>query len=262
MKNYLRKPVACILFMFCMSLLADQSSLAQTPEARLDALLEGAAAAETPGQRIVALSAPFLGTPYAEDTLVGGPGQAERLVIDLDRFDCFTLLDTVEALRRSASPDQFAAQLTQVRYRNGLVDYRARRHFFSDWVAEGDGQVRDVTVQVGQGRAVGAWKHLNQKADGGLWLAGIAVSPRQIFYIPTDALDGRLLAALQPGDYVGIYTPSAGLDVSHTGLIAWQGQRAMLRHASSRSGLRQVVDEDLLGYLQGKPGLVVYRVVP
>jgi hypothetical protein len=34
----------------------------------------------------------------------------------------------------------------------------------------------------------------------------------------------------------------------------------MLRHASSRRGVDQVVDEELFTYLQGKPGLLVYRV--
>ena len=248
--------------MFCLNIFSLQAGIAGPLDARLDPLFAAAAAAATPGDRIVALSGQFLGKPYVADTLIGGPDQAEQLVIDLDRFDCFTYLDTVEALRRSRNPAQFPEQLIGVRYRNGVVGYRERRHFFSDWVSDGGGEVTDVTVQIGQGRAATTAKFLNRKGEGSLWLAGIDVTRREIHYIPAAAINRQLLDALQPGDYAGIYSPLEGLDVSHTGLIVWQEDRTMLRHASSRPGVRRVLDDDLLNYLRGKPGLVVYRVAP
>jgi hypothetical protein len=67
---------------------------------------------------------------------------------------------------------------------------------------------------------------------------------------------------LRSGDYVGIYSEHAGLDVSHTGLIVKKSGQVLLRHASSRSNVKRVLDEDLLDYLRDKPGLVVYRVIP
>lgn len=248
--------------MFFLNIFPLQDVVAGPLDARLDSIFAAATAATTPGDRIVALSGHFLGKPYVADTLIGGPDQAEQLVIDLDRFDCFTYLDTVEALHRSRNPAQFPEQLVKVRYRNGVVGYRERRHFFSDWVSAGNGEVTDVTVQIGQDRAVTVNKFLNRKSDGSPWLTGIGVTRRDIHYIPAAAINRPVLASLQPGDYVGIYSPLEGLDVSHTGLIVWQGERAMLRHASSQPGVLRVIDDDLLTYLQGKPGLVVYRVVP
>lgn len=239
--------------------------LGGTPEPtddRLAHILAAAGPADRPGARIVALSGQFLGAPYAANTLVGGPDVPERLVAGLDAFDCFTLLDTVEALRRSSSTGDFLGQLQQVRYRRGAVAYGERRHFFSDWVADQDNLLIDVTTQVGQGRATQVTKELNRKDDRALWLAGIPVTRRDISYIPAALIDRQLLTALHAGDYVGIYSELAGLDVSHTGLIVKNTDRIMLRHASSRRGVERVVDEDLFSYLLGTPGLVVYRVKP
>jgi len=215
---------------------------------------------EPPGDRIVFLSGHFIDTPYVADTLIGGPNTAEQLVVNLAGFDCFTLLDVVEALRRASDPTDFPAQLQQVRYRGGQVAYENRRHFFSDWVADETALIVDVTPAVGQGREQVVLKQLNLKSDGTPWLPGIPVTRRAITYIPTDRIDRDLVSALQAGDYVGIYSTREGLDVSHVGLIVKGKDRVILRHASSLSSVRRVVDVDLLEYLQGKPGLVVYRV--
>ncbi|WP_020676217.1 N-acetylmuramoyl-L-alanine amidase-like domain-containing protein [Geopsychrobacter electrodiphilus] len=214
---------------------------------------------KAPGERIVALSSHFLGTPYVAHTLSGDPQTAEQLVINLAGFDCFTYLDVIEALRRSSDLDNFPDQLRQVRYRGGKVAYTNRRHFFSDWVVGSSARIHDVTTAVGQGRAQVVSKKLNRKSAGAYWLPGIPVTQRDIAYIPSDKIDRELLSALQSGDYVGIYTDNAGLDVSHVGLLVKDHDRFILRHASSRNSLRRVVDVDLLKYIQGKPGLVVYR---
>ena len=210
----------------------------------------------------MSISVHFLDVPYLADSLIGGPEQPERLVLRLDGFDCFTYLDTVEALRRSSAAGDFPAQLAQVRYRSGTVAYANRRHFFSDWVSEPDSPIRDVTALVGRGRAVTVDKQLNAAADGSPWVPGIGVVPRTITYIPASELDDKLLSALEPGDYVGVFSRQPGLDVSHTGLIVRDGATVMLRHASSRDGVQRVTDEELAAYMHGKEGLVVYRAMP
>jgi hypothetical protein len=229
-------------------------------EADLAALIAAGRRSDAPGERIAEISRHFLATPYAAGTLVGDPRTPEQLIVNLACFDCFTLLDTIEALRRASSAADFPDQLRQVRYRGGLVDYTSRRHFFSDWVDGADALIEDATAAVGPGRARVAVKQLNLRRDGTHWLPGLPVTPREITYIPADRIDRDLLPALQTGDYVGIYTESAGLDVSHVGLIVKGPDGVRLRHASSLPGVQRVVDVDLLEYLQGKPGLVVYRV--
>jgi hypothetical protein len=246
----------------CVVLCADQSlvNLGRWSKAELAQIIAAAHRIDAPGDRIAALSQHFIDTPYVAETLIGDPQTAEQLVINLAGFDCFTLLDVVEALRRAADVDDFPEQMQQVRYRDGKVAYENRRHFFSDWVAGDAVVIGDVTAGVGQGGAQVVVKQLNRKSDDTYWMPEISVTRREMTYIPTHKIDRDVLSALQVGDYVGIYSDQAGLDVSHTGLIVKDKDRVMLRHASSRSSVRRVVDEDLLDYLQGKPGLVVYRV--
>ena len=256
-----------ILFSLVLNARADIVNLGRWSEADLSQIIATASLIDNPGAQIVALSNHFVDSSYAANTLVGGPQETEQLVINLDEFDCFTFLDVIEALRRASSSENFPEELKKVRYVGGKVAYVNRRHFFSDWVAEdavaGDvTAIEDVTEGVGQGSALKVGKQLNRKADGSLWLPGIVVSPRQVHYIPTAKVDIDVLSALQPGDYIGIYTSHAGLDVSHTGLIVKSQGKVLLRHASSRSDTRRVVDENLFEYLQNKPGLLVYRVKP
>ena len=215
---------------------------------------------DDPSERIVKISGHFVDTPYAANTLVGGPQVAERLVMNMSEVDCFTLIDLIESLRRTFIVDDYPKNLMHVRYVGGELSYSKRRHFFSDWVASGIGAVTDVTAEVGQEKTRHVSKQLNLKSDGTLWLPGIDVTPRSIAYIPTELIDERVMLALLPGDYIGVYSDRAGLDVSHTGVLIKNDNQFMLRHASSRSGVGKVVDEELLEYLQGTAGLVVYRV--
>ncbi len=253
------------LFAFCLlssvALGADRSlvNLGRWSETDLAQIISTARSMEAPGERIVSLSRNFIETPYVADTLIGDSQTAEQLVITLAGFDCFTFLDVIEALRRALDLTDFPEQLKQVRYRGAKVTYENRRHFFSDWVAGDTARIGDVTAAVGQGRAQVVVKQLNLKSDGSRWLPGVSVTRREIIYIPTNEMDRDVLSALQAGDYVGIYSDHAGLDVSHVGLLVQGENRFMLRHASSRNSVRRVVDVDLLEYLQGKPGLVVYR---
>jgi hypothetical protein len=80
-------------------------------------------------------------------------------------------------------------------------------------------------------------------------------------YIPPEAVDASVLARLQSGDYVGIYTPRPGLDVTHCGIVVKKEGKVFLRHASSQPQLKKVTDQELTAYLGGKKGLVVYRPI-
>lgn len=264
---FVNKWFAKYLFMLCLMLLpafvcrAEFVQLGSWNEHTLSQLISSAQQARNPSDAIVILSTPFKDTPYAAGTLIGGPNDSEELVINLAEFDCFTFLDTVESLRRSSNIEAFSNHLKEVRYFGGIVTYENRRHFFSDWVVDVS-EIEDVTEKISKGKSLAVNKQLNLKAEGVLWLPGIGVTQRQIQYIPSASIDEELLSALKPGDYVGIFSDLPGLDVSHTGIVVFDKGRAILRHASSRSLAGRVVDEDLLLYLQGKPGLIVYRVKP
>ena len=250
-----------ILLSFVSVCYSELVKLGSWDEATLAQIISSAQQKDTPGDAIVFLSGHFKDSPYAENTLLGGPNEPEEFVLNLSGFDCYTFLDVVESLRRSSSYENFADNLKTVRYFDGIVSYQKRRHFFSDWVV-GDALIEDVTALVAKGSTVSVNKRLNLKDDGSLWLPGIAVTSRQVHYIPAMIINKELLSELHPGNYVGVFSPLQGLDVSHTGIIVKEKGMTLLRHASSRSETGRVVDEDLLQYLQGKPGLIVYRVKP
>lgn len=212
-----------------------------------------------PGERVVRISALFLGTPYRAQTLGGGAGVPERLRIVLDAVDCFTLLDYVEALRRTADPAEFPTRLAEVRYRERVIAWETRRHFFTDWAQAPEGRIADVTTAVGGAAARQADKQLNRRADGTLLLPGIAVQARRVSFVPAVAVSGEVLGRLRSGDYLGIYAEDAGLDVTHVGIVVRREGRLLLRHASSRREAGRVIDSDLSAYLAGKPGIVVLR---
>ncbi|CAM4283838.1 DUF1460 domain-containing protein [Kerstersia similis] len=210
------------------------------------------------GERLAQVSSLFLGVPYLADTLVGSRDTREMLVADFNRVDCFTFIDYVEALSRATDSNDFLARLAAIRYADGTVDFRHRRHFFSDWAAVEPRNARDVTRELGS-ITVSVDKVLNRKADGTEYLPGLGGTPRTIDYIPAAAIDEHVLEQLQTGDYVGAYTPLDGLDVTHVGIVIKAGGQVWFRNASSVQANRKVVDVPLREYMAAKPGMVVLR---
>ena len=235
--------------------------LGKWTEPGLETLMTESASSGGVGERIGFISAEFLGTPYVADTLTGSASTPEVFTIDLEGMDCFTYVDYVEALSLSDSFPDFEENLKKIRYKDGVVAFQNRNHFFSDWPVNNSGNVKDVTRAVGGGKTQSASKSLNLKKDGTVYLRGIPVKNRTVDYIPSSEIDGEVISNLRTGDYVGIFTEIDGLDVSHTGIIVKKGNTAYLRHASSRKSNMKVVDENLTEYMQNKPGLVVYRPV-
>ncbi|MBP6940168.1 MAG: DUF1460 domain-containing protein [Syntrophorhabdaceae bacterium] len=233
--------------------------LGKWTEERLGLVIaEGARIADT-GGRIEFLSRQLLGTPYREGTLIGDARSPEVFVINLHEVDCFTFLDHIEAMRRAGSFGAFRDNLAKIRYRDGVVSYRTRNHFFSDWRLHNGSFIEDATEQVSPVWSRKAQKMLNRKEDGTLFVKGIAPAARTLCYIPADAVDGEALDNIRTGDYIGVYTDAPGLDVTHVGIFIRKDGRPYLRHASSLKGSRQVIDQDFAHYIAVKPGIIVFR---
>ncbi|WP_233209884.1 MULTISPECIES: DUF1460 domain-containing protein [unclassified Pantoea] len=210
------------------------------------------------GTVISRVSSDFLNTPYQSQTLVGGPDTPEALVVNLRGMDCFTLADYVEALSRSHDHKSFLYNLRNVRYADGNVDYLSRRHFFSDWFAIKPYNARDITPEI-SANYMTSEKMLNRRPDGGEFVSGLGIHPREINYIPGRAINQQVLDRLRNGDYVGIYSTLEGLDVTHVGIVIRYNGQVWLRNASSLAINRRVVDSPFLEYTRLKPGIVVLR---
>jgi len=224
----------------------------------LDRMLAAAHGLAGVGRRMEFVSKQFLGVPYKESTLNGTEHTPEKLTINLGAVDCFTYIDYLEAMRRSDDFAGFKEALRAVRYREGKVDYSKRNHFLTDWV-KANPYVEDATAKVGRDSVRAASKRLNDRGSGTWYVPGIPPQERRIAYIPGRAIDHLVIRRLRTGDYLGIYSPEKGLDVSHVGIVVKSGKRIKLRHASSSPSIRKVVEEDLVDYLAGKPGIVILR---
>ncbi len=210
-------------------------------------------------ERIQYLSGKFLEVPYRESTLIGSAATDEEFVVDLSGIDCFTFLDYVESLRRSTSFTDFLGKLKKVRYRSGIVSFQMRNHFFTDWREYSGGSIVDITREIGGDRTRATLKSLNLTSGGSLFLDGLPVVERMIDYIPSSSIDEEILQALDTGDYIGMYTETDGLDVSHVGIAIKHDGGTYLRHASSAEAYRKVTDQLLVNYIKEKPGVVVLR---
>lgn len=214
----------------------------------------------TPGDMISHISASFLNTPYKADTLSGSPDTPEILVADFNGVDCFTLIDYVYALSLSEKSEDFLPALVKTRYVGGKVDYLHRKHFFSDWYATLPQNAEDVTASLSNNYVM-VRKNINRKADRGEYIPGLGITPREIKYIPGEALNNAVLKNLRNGDFIGVYTPLEGLDVTHVGIVIREGNKVLFRNASSLEKNMKVVDAPLLDYMKTKPGMIVLRAI-
>lgn len=213
---------------------------------------------EDRGEIISRVSSTFLNTPYRAGTLSAGGNRPEALVANFNGVDCFTLVDYVEALSRSRDEQSFFYHLAHIRYVNGQVSYLNRRHFFSDWFAIAPRNARDITPDISASYTT-SQKWLNRRADGREYVPGLGIRPRKIHYLPGRAINEQVIQKLKNGDYVGIYSPLEGLDVSHVGIVVRHDGQVWFRDASSLATQRRVVDSPFIAYTRTKPGIVVLR---
>jgi hypothetical protein len=239
--------------------MTEHINLGKWTESDINLMLSTANYLDAVGERIQYISGKFLETPYRELTLIGNAAAEEEFVVDLSGIDCFTFLDYVEALRRSSSFTDFLVKLKKVRYRAGTISFATRNHFFTDWREFSGGAIADITREIGADKTRRSLKNLNLRSDGSRFLDGLPVVERMIEYIPASSIDDEILQALETGDYIGIYTETDGLDVSHVGIAITHDDGIYLRHASSAESCRRVTDRLFVNYIKEKSGVVVFR---
>jgi len=228
-------------------------------EIKLENLLKESSAINDIGRKIDFLSRQFLGVEYKESTLIGNANTPEVFVINLEGVDCFTFIDYIEAMRVSTSFPEFRKNLNKVRYRSGDITFETRNHFFTDWREFNSDLVDDITEYISAGKSRQVKKILNRKDDKTYFLPGIPCMEREITYIPSETINDAVIENLRTGDYAGIYSEKAGLDVSHAGIVIKDKDNVFFRHASIKS--MKVVDEDFRKYISDKPGIIVLRPI-
>lgn len=204
----------------------------------------------SPGDSVSYLSGFFLGVPYSAKTLPSFSFGEEPLVINFGQLDCMTLIEYVEALRLAENFEDFKKKLSLVRYRMGILSFRQRRHFFSDWMYSELKNHIDVTPSV-------CTDTVSEERLICFLTPFIEPQRRVLRYIDSSKYDEVDLSRLKNGDYIGFVSEDRRLDFTHCGIVIRDEDRLLLRHASSKRGF--VLDEDLRDYLRRTPGFVVLR---
>jgi len=211
---------------------------AEAARRRIDAVILMARDLPTMAARIDFISRAFIGTRYRGHTLIGGPHRPERFVVRDDCFDCVTYCETVLAAARSKRLSDFVPELRRIRYRNGVVSWRARNHYFADWST--NNVANGICARVTLPGDVAIDKTLTYMR---------ALGPHRVSF---DAIPrARLLAnreQLQTGDIIGFLSRRPRLDYFHIGfvMVAPDGD-LLLRHAARSRG--RVLEQRLTHFL-------------
>lgn len=239
----------------------EQVSLGKWNAETIDTMLATINENDNVAEKIDYISSAFSGNNYKASTLIGDQNTEEVFVVDLENVDCFTFIDYVTALSISNSFEDFKNNLKQIRYQDSKVDFTKRNHFFSDWAVYNSRLIKDATQEVAGDKALRVSKKLNAKNDNDVFLTGIEVQERDIWYIPSSEINESILSKIQNGDFIGLYSTHPGLDVSHVGIAIKRGNKVYYRNASSKKKNMKVVDEDLQKLLieDKYPGIVVLR---
>jgi hypothetical protein len=201
------------------------------------------------GELVLRAARAQVGKPYVRPPETG---QAESLLIDLDGFECVSLVDAALAVARclwmdSADQACFEREMLGLRYRDGRIeDFSSRLHYYSEWLAEQDahGRIELLSEQLGGQHTPFTFDYMSQRAQRYPAMqdpeiaARIAAVEQRLSAEDRVWLDREAIAPihdqLQNGDIVAIVGNRPGIFIRHVGIvdIAPDG-RPRLLHASS-----------------------------
>lgn len=238
------------------------------------------------GDAMAALGRTFVGTAYVPQTLeADGP---EGLVINFRGLDCVTFVENVFALSRfvqrggaallsdrAAAEGAYAALLTDIRYRDGVIDgYPSRLHYFTDWIADNARRelVRDVSEELGGVRDTEPIDFMTTHTDAYRQLADPefvamirrteeVLSARGRVYVPQERIPA-VADRIRDGDIIAATSTVEGLDVAHTGLALRVDGTLRLMHAPLVGDSVQISEITLaerIRGIEGQDGIIVAR---
>jgi hypothetical protein len=217
---------------------------------RIQQLLRQTTVHRSAGTRVEALSRQFLGHPYVSNPLIGSADEPEVFTASIAGFDCVTYVETILALARSSSVDEFVRWLRRIRYEHGQIEWRRRNHYMTTWIRNNAhlGVVRPLHVP---GPSIEKTRVLNVVPG----LPAIRVSFR---CVPKRFLT-RIEDRIRGGDLIFFASTRSHRDIFHCGIIVRERNELFMRHAArSRNG---VVEQVLSEFLRDNrmSGVIVVR---
>ena len=221
---------------------------------------------------IIDIALKFLDRDYITNVLE--TDSKERLIIDLDRLDCVTFIEYSLAKHFSKTPKDFNKTLTNIRYKNGLIDgYLSRNHYFLSWIANNqqNGFLRDITRDFNNSEVYS--KNISFISKNIKLYPKIKkieeiqkiekeINSKNYFYIKKENLKDEI-ERIKSGDIIAITTKIKNLDISHVGFAIWRDSKLHLLHASSKYKKVLISKKNLYQYLldnKKQSGILVLRV--
>ncbi|HHV87238.1 MAG TPA: DUF1460 domain-containing protein [Petrimonas sp.] len=205
----------------------------------------------------------FLDKPYVAGTL--DKNDTERLVINLREFDCVTFVETVIALANTAASDDlsfgnFASNLKQIRYRDGVIDgYDSRLHYISDWADNnvkkkilsaisrqlgGVIETKTIDFMTSHRSAYNALKTDDAMLERIRNIEDEINARKGFYYLPKEKITSKA-AEIPHMAMIAFTTSVKGLDTTHTGFAYKKNGKLTFIHASSAKN-KVVIDEKTL----------------
>jgi len=234
------------------------SEAVQLEEGR--AIWQGAAGITNINERINYFSNKLKGKPYFLGPMGEGlsiyPSYKPR--VNFNEMDCVTYMEHVLALSYAKNYNDFFRILQNIRYKNGVIDYKTRNHFLvADWMtnngfAAGSGWVEIFEKEIDKKKFFADPSLDNPKVN-------IAYLPKAeaIVYADTMKFARDTIFGL------AILSDLPGLDAAHTGFVVGSGKKKglMFRHASQLKG--KVIEQPLSEFLKTTkiktPGIAFFK---
>lgn len=215
-------------------------------------------------QRLLAVSDPLLGMPYALDPLgEQGRGLDPDPLYRFEQFDCETLIETMLAMSKAEDLPSFALRMVETRYPSGHLRYEARSHLIeAQWLPSNTarGFFTDITREIGG--PVTAKASISVRAKGlekayEKFVARVGAHwPVGEYSIPYVPIDWAIAHAdeFPEGTIIQIVRePRRGVPhaVTHQGVVLRREDgKLIFRNASSSPRFQKVVDRSVRGYLE------------
>ncbi len=229
------------------------------------------------GDTLIGVARLFLGRPYEARTL--DRGNAEVLVLNLNSFDCTTLVEQVLALgktlrNKDRTYQDWSREVESLRYREGNCNgYESRLHYFSEWLtrAEAAGKVQypvagtKTRPEARKLNFMGTHRSLYPRLSADSVFQSIQqreslLEQQMLYRIPLEDIASQS-SSFRNGDIVAFVTSIDGLDVTHTGLVVNEGGETRLLHASTSGSvsISERLLEDYARSLRNCTGILLAR---
>jgi hypothetical protein len=219
---------------------------------RIDSLLASPALTTSFWGRVDKISRYFLGVPF-DSTGPTGEGGFDTVdtspIYNIHRFDCLTYVEHVLALALSSNSGEFISRLVRLRYKDGIIDYAHRNHFFViDWLANNG----DIAALIRPQEGIVVTRTISKKDFFGR--KGLAIHvPDTLVSVNAWSVEGFMaelsVQSIGPGIYIIGFIKKRFRRVitNHVGFAVITPRACILRDANKTRG--RVCETDLVKYL-------------